>query len=71
MLSAPNGLIMETVRAYTDGWYNEVVTDRIDIRDGMLTLPDRPGLGTRLQPDFFSRPNARIEVTTEENLKAW
>jgi hypothetical protein len=37
----------------------------------MLTLPDRPGLGTRLQPDFFSRPNAKIEVTTEENLKAW
>ncbi|MBN8995275.1 MAG: mandelate racemase/muconate lactonizing enzyme family protein [Rhizobiales bacterium] len=71
MLSAPNGLIMETVRAYTDGWYNDVVTDRIDIRDGMLGLPDRPGLGTKLQPDFFARPNARIEVTTEENLKAW
>ncbi len=62
---------METVRAYTDGWYNDVVTDPIDIRDGMLGLPDRPGLGTKLKPDFFSRPNARIEVTTEENLKAW
>jgi hypothetical protein len=37
----------------------------------MLTLPDRPGLGTKLKADFFSRPNARIETTTEENLKAW
>jgi L-alanine-DL-glutamate epimerase-like enolase superfamily enzyme len=71
MLNAPNALIMETVRAYTDGWYNDVVTDRIPLADGMLSLPDRPGLGTRLQDGFADRPNARVEVTTEENLKAW
>ena len=71
MLNAPNALIMETVRAYTDGWYNDVVTDRIPIADGMLGLPDRPGLGTRLRDGFSNRSNARVEVTTEENLKAW
>ena len=43
----------------------------IAVVDGKLTLPDRPGLGTRLRDDFFARPNARIETTTEENLKRW
>ena len=46
-------------------------TDRIPISDGMLGLPERPGLGTRLRDGFAERPNARVEVTTEENLKAW
>lgn len=71
MLNAPNGLIMETVRGYVDGWYDDVVADRIPLAEGMLGLPDRPGLGTRLRDDFAERPNARVEVTTEENLKAW
>ena len=71
MLHAPNGLIMETVRGYLDGWYDDVLQDRIPVADGRLTLPDRPGLGTRLREDFTSRPNARVEITTEENLKEW
>jgi galactonate dehydratase len=71
MLNAPNGMIMETVRGYVDGWYDDVVADRIPISDGMLGLPERPGLGTRLRDGFAERPNARVEVTTEENLKAW
>ncbi|MBB5752201.1 mandelate racemase/muconate lactonizing enzyme family protein [Prosthecomicrobium pneumaticum] len=71
MLHAPNGMIMETVRGYIDGWYDDVLEDRIPMIEGRLTLPDRPGLGTRLREDFTSRPNVRIEVTSEENLKAW
>ncbi len=71
MLHAPNGLIMETVRGYLDGWYDDVLADRIPVADGRLTLPDRPGLGTRLRDDFTARPNARVEITTEENLKEW
>ena len=60
-----------TVRGYVDGWYNDVVEDRIEIAGGRLRLPDRPGLGTRLRDDLFGRPNARIETTTEESLKIW
>jgi L-alanine-DL-glutamate epimerase-like enolase superfamily enzyme len=71
LLNAPNGLIMEMVRGYVDGWYNDVVEDRIQLIDGRLVLPDRPGLGTRLRDDLFARPNARIETTTEESLKVW
>ena len=38
MLHIPMRPIMETVRGYYDGWYNDVVTDRIPIRDGFLSL---------------------------------
>jgi L-alanine-DL-glutamate epimerase-like enolase superfamily enzyme len=72
MLHIPNALIMETVRGYYDGgWYDEVVTDRIPIADGHLSLPSKPGLGTKLRADFTSRPNAQVEVTTEADLKRW
>jgi L-alanine-DL-glutamate epimerase-like enolase superfamily enzyme len=71
MLHAPNAMIMETVRAYLHGWYGEVLADPIPFAKGRLTLPDRPGLGTRLQEGFTSRPNARVEVTTLENVTAW
>lgn len=72
MLHIPNALIMETVRGYYDGgWYDEVVTDRIPIADGHLSLPSKPGLGTKLRADFTSRPNAQVEVTTEVDLKRW
>ncbi len=45
MLHIPNAMIMETVRAYYDGWYNDVMTDAIPIHDGMITLArtTRPG----------------------------
>jgi L-alanine-DL-glutamate epimerase-like enolase superfamily enzyme len=73
MLHIPNALIMEAVRSYTcaEGWYSDVVTDRIPISEGHLSLPDKPGLGTRLRDDFTSRPNARVEFTTEDDLKKW
>ena len=71
MLHIPNALIVETVRGYVEGWYNEVVTDRIPISGGQLSLLGKPGLGTRLRDDLKSRPNARVEVTTEDSLKSW
>lgn len=71
MLHIPNALIAETVRGYVDGWYNEVVTDRIPISEGHLCLTEKPGLGTRLHDNFKMRPNARVEVTTEDDLRRW
>jgi L-alanine-DL-glutamate epimerase-like enolase superfamily enzyme len=73
MLHIPNAMIMEAVRSYTfaEGWYRDVVNDQIPISEGHLSLPSKPGLGTRLRDDFTSRPNARVEVTTEQDLKKW
>jgi L-alanine-DL-glutamate epimerase-like enolase superfamily enzyme len=67
MLHIPNAMIMETVRAYYDGWYNDVMTERIPIADGMLSLPETPGLGTALRPEVLTRADVHIEVSDLEN----
>ena len=61
MLHIPNAMILETVRAYCEGWYNDVVTERIPINAGMLSLPQKPGLGVALREEVLSWPDARIE----------
>jgi galactonate dehydratase len=71
MLHIPNAYIMETVRGYIDGWYDDVVTDRIPVSDGHITVPARPGLGTKLRPGFTDRPNARVQETNEASLRRW
>lgn len=63
MLHIPNAMIMETVRAYYEGWYNDVMTERIPISDGLLSLPQKPGLGTALRPEVLNRPDVHIEVS--------
>jgi L-alanine-DL-glutamate epimerase-like enolase superfamily enzyme len=71
MLHIPNGLIMETVRSYLDGWYDDVVADRIPVSEGHISVPARPGLGTQLRSDFTQRPNAQLEETTLDSLRKW
>ena len=61
-------MIMEFVRGYVYGWYDDVVTERIRIEDGLLTLGDKPGLGIALHDDFASRPGSHVEVSTEQEL---
>jgi L-alanine-DL-glutamate epimerase-like enolase superfamily enzyme len=58
---------METVRAYYDGWYQEVMTETIPIRDGMITLPEKPGLGTALREEVLNRPDAHVEYSDEKH----
>lgn len=71
MLHIPNAMTMETVRGYIDGWYNEVVTDKIKVVEGHLFLDGKPGLGTKLRDDFMTRPDAVWEATTIDSLKRW
>ena len=63
MLHVPNAMIVETVRAYYEGWYNDIVTDQILIQDGMITLSGKPGLGTALREEVLQRPDVHIEVS--------
>lgn len=63
-MHAPNTMIVETVRGYYLGWYNEMMTEPITIRDGYLELGERPGLGTALREEVLRRPDAHVEVTT-------
>jgi L-alanine-DL-glutamate epimerase-like enolase superfamily enzyme len=71
MLHIPNAMIQEVVRSYLDGWYHDVVTNPVEVRDGFLTLDASPGLGTTLRPDLHERPDVRIESTDESRLRRW
>jgi L-alanine-DL-glutamate epimerase-like enolase superfamily enzyme len=67
-LHATNTMIVESVRGYYLGWYNDVMTEPITIRDGHLELSDRPGLGTALREEVLSRPDVHVEVTTPRDV---
>jgi L-alanine-DL-glutamate epimerase-like enolase superfamily enzyme len=59
----PNAMVLEVVRAHYLGWYNEVVTENIVVKDGHLELPRAPGLGTSLRPEVFSRRDAVVRIS--------
>ena len=67
MMHIPNAMIMETVRSYCRGWYPEVVTEDVHIADGMLSLPDAPGLGTKLREEVLRRPDVHVESSDERH----
>ena len=67
MLHIPNAMIMETVRAYYLGWYNDVMTEPLLVSEGMLTLAEKPGLGTALREEVLKHPDVHIEVSDEKH----
>jgi L-alanine-DL-glutamate epimerase-like enolase superfamily enzyme len=62
-LNCPNTLVQETVRAFTTGWYREVMTELPDIRDGFVYPTTGVGLGTRLRPDRLAAPDCERRIT--------
>ena len=64
-MSSPNAMIQEHVPAYYKGWHNDFVDPNLDIRDGFLHAPQRPGIGTRLKPEVRQREDALVVVSDE------
>jgi galactonate dehydratase len=62
-LHAPNALIQESVRAFYSGWYKELVTELPIVKDGMISLNSKPGLGIELLPGLHLRADAIAKVT--------
>jgi L-alanine-DL-glutamate epimerase-like enolase superfamily enzyme len=62
-LNATNALIQETVRAFTSGWYQEVVTELPRIEGGHVYPSPRPGLGLALKPERFARPDCHRRLS--------
>jgi L-alanine-DL-glutamate epimerase-like enolase superfamily enzyme len=62
-MNCPNTLVQEVVRAFYFDWYGRLVTELPPIRDGHITAPAGPGLGTRLQPGIAQRKDARVRVS--------
>jgi len=62
-LHAPNALVQESVRAFYSGWYRELVTELPVVKDGMISVGDRPGLGLELLPGLDQRPDAIVRIS--------
>jgi L-alanine-DL-glutamate epimerase-like enolase superfamily enzyme len=61
--SQPNTLIQESVRAFYDGWYNELVTTMPVIKNGYVYPMEGPGLGVELLPAVFERPDLTVRIS--------
>jgi galactonate dehydratase len=59
-LHAPNALVQESVRAFYNSWYKELVTEVPPVQNGYITVSDRPGLGLDLLPELFKRDDAVV-----------
>jgi galactonate dehydratase len=68
-LHLPNAILQESVRAFWDGWYRDLVTALPVIEGGMVTAPPGPGLGLELRPEVFERPDVQIRSTSEEERR--
>jgi len=51
----PNALVMESVRAFYKGWYNDLATGLPIVENGAIRLADAPGHGVTLLPDVATR----------------
>jgi L-alanine-DL-glutamate epimerase-like enolase superfamily enzyme len=61
----PNLRIMESVRAFTRGFFADLVDEPPHIEGAGATVPERPGLGLRLRDDVVAR--ARRTVSTADS----
>jgi hypothetical protein len=57
-------MIMEVVRGFCEGYYREVATPTVPLRNGRAMLDEfGPGLGVKLRDDFVARPNILRRVS--------
>ena len=61
LVTLPNAYLMESVRAYCNTYYPEVVTPGTFIERGVLRPPAGPGLGIVLTPGFLQRDDLAVE----------
>ena len=65
-LNCPNTLVQEMVRAFYYDWYPTLVTDLPPVKDGFISAPEGPGLGTRLRPEVSKRKDATVRISRLE-----
>lgn len=51
-LNVTNALVQESVRAFYNGWYGELMTAVPQVKGGFVTIAEGPGLGCELLPDI-------------------
>jgi galactonate dehydratase len=61
--AAPNAMVMETVRGFYQGYYQDIVTRPVPIRDGRAFFDPAPGLGVQLRPELLARPDLHVRTS--------
>ena len=64
-MNCPNTLVQEMVRAFYYDWYAKLVTNLPPVKDGFITAPQGPGLGTQLQPAVLRRKDLVRRVSKQ------
>jgi galactonate dehydratase len=67
-LNTRNCWVQEMVRAFYYGWYHRFVTELPPITNGMITVPQGPGLGTRLDAKVLQRADAKVRRSTLKDV---
>ena len=58
-------MVQETVRGFYEGYYRELLTEALPIREGRAFFETLgPGLGTRLRPEVLARSDLRRRIST-------
>ena len=61
----PNLWMMETVRAFYETYFDHIITNAPQVKDGYTQPPEGPGLGVELRPEVFERQDLISRVTEE------
>lgn len=59
----PNAMVMEIVRGFVRGYYTELLTQPVELRDGHIALEFGAGLGAQLRPEVLKRTDTIIRVS--------
>jgi L-alanine-DL-glutamate epimerase-like enolase superfamily enzyme len=63
-LAVPNCVTTEVVRGFVEGYYREVLDEPLAVRNGMLTLGGRRGLGAARSPALLSSRTVSIRTSS-------
>jgi L-alanine-DL-glutamate epimerase-like enolase superfamily enzyme len=62
----PNLYAMETIRDRYNGWHRNLVTESLSVKDGMLPIPEGPGLGTKFNESLLDHRDTQVRRTELE-----
>nr|WP_081841733.1 mandelate racemase/muconate lactonizing enzyme family protein [Alicyclobacillus macrosporangiidus] len=69
--NVPNLFICESVRAFYNTYFQDIVTHPIQMKNGCMQVPESPGLGAELLPELLKRDDLIRKVTTEAVNTHW
>ena len=63
-LSAPNAMIQETVRAFNNTWYRDIIETMPKIENGFVYAPEGVGIGTVFTDKFIKSKDTKTNSVT-------